>query len=340
MNKNQIVMASIGGVGILFSLVIAYLAFSAYSERSTLEEDLEIAKESIQRMNNAKIAPTETSVKAIDENRTKLTTWQESAMALATRGDAAPRVGLTDAALKAEMNNDAGEMEKLPGGVNGAIVAENFGFGFANIVRGDQMPDANPVKLAQVARQWADIKFFVKTLADCGVTELTGVTVVQNTAVSEQGYFAMPDPRRKGRKAPAKKVAEAKPEDAISEQAYTLAFLAKPAAFVRVLNAFATASRFVTVDQLNFGSSNDALARILGDAKEATTTAAPTRRGRGRRTTPEPAAETAEANVLKKGLVFDPQRAAPLTITMNVTTIDFGSQATTAAKTNEQEDEP
>ncbi len=334
MNKSKIILSAIGGAALVAVLVLGYLAFSAWSERTTLAEDLDIAKQNVQRMNAAKVPPVEASVKAIDGNRDKLTTWRGEALALASRGDAETKAGVTAAAFKQEMVDDARDLAKLPGTANGALVAEGFGFGFKDIITGGSMPDADAAKLARLQRQWSEIKLFVRTLADCGVSELTGVAAIGKPAAAPEPAAR---PSRAGRRAksPETKSAARAPDG----QAYELKFLAKPAAFVRVLNALGSSERFVTVDDFSFLRADDALASVLGGGKDKT--AAGARKGGRRRrgaAIETPGAENQEETA-KKGLVTDPATAAPLAVTLKLSTFDFGSRAAEAATPDSKEEE-
>ncbi len=342
MNKNQITMASIGGVALFFLLVVAYLSFSTYSDQSTRAEELEFAKESVQRLNKAKVPPTEAAEQAIQANREKVAVWHADAMALATRGDRATRQGMNGGLLRQEMRTSAAELDKLPGGVNGVLVAENFGYGFHEIVRGGSQPEGDAAKLAKTLRQWEDVEFFANTLSQCGVHEWTGVTVRASETISETTLFESMPQGGKGRRKGSKK-AVGKTEDAtpvLSEQTYELKFTAKPAAFLRVLNAFATSERFVIVDQFSFANNQEAMMKLIGEKADQAAVASARKGRRSRRSALQEAAETEAATELAQtGDVIDPATAAPLTVTLVVTTIDFGSENQNEQPNEGQEDE-
>ena len=115
---------------------------------------------------------------------------------------------------------------------------------------------------------------------------------------------------------------------------YVFTFAAKPAAFIRTLNALESCERFITVDDFSFVRPSDVIAESLGgDEKKASETQASGRRGRrGRRGGGEADSsplrtsgqETASPEG-KNGLVTDPLRDGPLTVTMTVTVHDFRS---------------
>ncbi len=344
MNKNQIVLSVIGGVSLVVTLVLGYLSYSAWSEQSMMREDLDASESSIQRMRTAKVPPTASSVKALDDNRERLMTWYNEAWALASRGDWVTKSGLTAAAFKREMVDDAHALVKLPGAVNGALVAEGFGFGFPSIITGGSMPDLG--KLAALQRQWAEVKLLVKTLADCGVAELTGVTIVDTPAESDLGKANDSAAKQNKKNRRNKKAAssslrgEAEAIHLPTHQSYELRFRAKPAAFVRVLNALAQIDRFITVDDFTLARDDDALGAVLGGGKDKPA-ATSSRRGRRRRgaaatETPE---DAKQEEAVKKGLVIDPATAAPLTVTLKLSTFDFGTASSNDRHCEERSDE-
>ena len=111
---------------------------------------------------------------------------------------------------------------------------------------------------------------------------------------------------------------------------YVFTFAAKPAAFIRTLNELEASERFITVDSFTFARPVDVIAAALGgdDKKSAEAQSAGRRGRRGRRGTEQPAsvAEGGDGTgVAKNGLVTDPLKDDPLTVTMTVTVHDFRS---------------
>ena len=114
---------------------------------------------------------------------------------------------------------------------------------------------------------------------------------------------------------------------------YIFTFAAKPAAFIRTLNELEAAERFITVDSFAFARPVDAIAAALGggDKKSAEVQSSGRRGRRGRRGAEADASslqasgqETASPEG-KNGLVTDPLKDDPLTVTMTVTVHDFRS---------------
>ena len=104
MNKNKIIMASIGGVGLLAALVVGYLAYDGMSEKAEKLDDLETKKSQVKSINSGKISPEQAAVEAIDANRKKLAEWRAGAFALASRGDIG--VNSVKFVAKDELNGD------------------------------------------------------------------------------------------------------------------------------------------------------------------------------------------------------------------------------------------
>jgi len=312
MNKNQIVMSATGGVALVASLVVGYFAYSAWQEQSEKSDDLESAKQNVERINKSKIAPEQASVEAFEANTSVLHTWTEESLALASAGDMAPEKGVTAASFKQRMVDDARELSKLPG-FGGPIVKEGFGFGFKDIITGGSMPETSSLDTLQ--RQWSEIKTVVGILSSAGATELTYVSVAEKKA-------AEPEQDARGRKQ-GRAAAEA-PKEMASAQSYEFRFLARPAAFVRALNAIAACDRFMTVDDFSLVRPEDALASVLGGGKDVKQESG----RRKRRNSVAAAAEAEEkAETAKKGLVTDPASAAPFVATIALTTYDFGSKS-------------
>ena len=317
MNKNKIILSSIGGVAVLVALVVGYLAYDKTSEKSEKLETLDSMKQPVQSINKGQIKPAQDSVDAIEANRKKLSAWRNEAFAQASRGDIGVDAGITPDALKQKMVGDARELADLPGGAAGKFVKADFDFGFKGIVAGSDMPAADKLELLQ--RQWADVKMFAETLQGCGAVELEEVVVDEAKAAEPEAPVKGP----KGRK--GKKVVEKKPM--ASAQGYTLKFLARPFAIVGILNAFTECERFVVMDDVSYVRATDALASAVG-GKEKPDAANARPGGRRRRRGGDAAQENAEEGAVnKKGLVVDPASDVPFTVTMKITVYDFGTKS-------------
>lgn len=322
MNKNKIVMCSIGGVTLVAALVLGWLIWSAFEEKTEKLDDLETAKANVKRINSSKISPEQASVDALEENRRILAMWKDEVFALVAQGDIAPKPEQA-AAFKATLTDEARAEASKPGGVAGKIVKDEFEFGFKDLITGGRIPEEAQVPVLQ--RQWSDIKLFTDTLSDCGAIELQEVVIVPPKA-AEPRQEAGPRRGPKGRR--GAKEEEKKPLAA--EQNYEIKFTARPLALVKIVNALATCKRFVTIDSMNFRRVEDTLAVALGE-KGAEGARGGGRGHGGRRPARMQMSEMAagqdgaEETARKKGLVIDPATDQPFAVTMKLTVYDFGT---------------
>lgn len=318
MNKNKIIMCSIGGVAAVAVLVLGYLSYAAWEERVEKEDELEAGKSSVERIKKSAIAPTKEALEAIEANTRSLAIWRGEAFSTASQGDMAVDAAMTPEAFKRIIGEEARDYAQKPGGAEGRIAKEGFEFGFKDLISGGSMPPKASLPILQ--RQWEDVKLFTETLSECGATELVEVTIAEKKV--EEPPSAKPKrPVRGGKKEEAKK-------PLADEQGYELKFKAKPVALVKVINAFAKAQRFITVDSMTCVREEDVLLSALGEKDKDAAQQRPSRRrrrGRGSDEAGEAEGEHGEANA-KKGLVIDPATEAPFVVTMKLTTFDFGSK--------------
>ena len=330
-SKNQIVLLSIGAVSLLASAALGFLAFNAYSAKSEATTTMESDSSAVRALLGAAISPDVESVAAVNKNRDALAGWTEAAISSASAGDRAAASDVNEAAFKQMLVDDARTLSALPGGVNGKIVKPDFSFGFPDFVTGDKLPEKE--KLPQLQRQWSDVRTIVEMLQACGIVELVRI----EPAVAKQPTAAEQQPKETRRRNRRKKAAEeAKP--AYTEEKYAVDFRAKPAALVKVVNAFATCERFIVVESLDFAREGDMIGKALGEGDKKA--AGEQQSGRSRRRRRQNAAEAefgaeaatqdaeAEAN---KGVVNDPAKEEPFLVHASVATYDFGTAAAKAA---------
>ena len=348
LSKNQIVMLSIGGVALVASLALGYLAFSAYSAKSEASENAERDSGAVRSLLGAAISPDAASVAAVNKNRDALAGWTEAAVSTASAGDRAIATDVNEAAFKQKLVDEARALSELPGGVEGKIVKPDFTFGFPDFVTGDKLPEKE--KLPQLQRQWAAIRTMVETLQACGIVELVRIepTLVKQPTVAEQ---QPKETKRKNRRKKADE--EAKP--AYTEERYAIDFRAKPASLVKVVNALATSQRFIVVESLDFTRESDMIGKALGegdkrgaDAEQQSSRPRRRRRGAEQAEFGADAAATDAAAEADKGVVNDPDKEEPFLAKAVVLTYDFGSAAQASggetagaedAKENKEEEE-
>ena len=336
MNKNKIIMSSIGGVAVVIALVLGYLTYAAWEEKEEAVDSLEGMKANVKRISSAKIAPSQPSVDAIEENRKTLAIWFGHAFEVAARGDRAYPT-LTVAEFRQLLSESVDEARKLPGGTNGKLVAEDFSFGFRDILDEGKLPKSEELPL--LLRQWGDIKLFAEILSAAGAVKLTDVEKEAKKAAPEPQRAPVAQTGRNPRQ-PQKPQADDKP--LADAQSYTIKFQARPLAFVKALNEFGRTERFVVIDSLAFKRDPDALDSVLGgkDKEEARPTGG--RRSRGGRRGAQQEQEQpqeGEEETRRKGLIVDPVTDTPFTVTMKITTYDFGTKTSEEASAGAAEGE-
>ena len=347
-SKNQIVMLSIGGVSLVVSAVLGYLAFDAYSAKSEAAESSESNAAAVRALLGAAISPDPASVAAVNKNRDALAGWTEAAVSTVAAGDRVIDADVNEAAFKQKLVDEARALSELPGGVGGKIVKPDFSFGFPDFVTGDKLPEKE--KLPQLQRQWADIRTLVETLQACGIVELVRIepTLVKQPTVAEQ----QPKETKKKKR---KKKADEEAKPAYTEERYAIDFRAKPAALVKVVNALATSQRFIVVESLDFTRESDMIGKALGegdkrgaDAEQQSSRPRRRRRGAEQAEFGADAAATDAAAEADKGVVNDPDKEEPFLAKAVVLTYDFGSAAQASggetagaedAKENKEEEE-
>lgn len=324
MKKLQIIFIGIGAVALVGAVVMGVLLFNAFEANGEKAEDLEGAKDVVQRLTGAKIPPAKASVDAIEANTAALEGWMAEATEVAARGDLAVEAGLTPAVFKERLVNEAREFSKLPGSIEGALVKEGFAFGFSEYITGGQLPAAE--KLGKLQRQWADVRLITETFAKSGVSAFLDLMITEKK--EDKKPVAVAKNRRGGKPAKGKK--EAAPERELLSETYTVKFLAAPEALVKVLNAFSLGERFVTVDAFTFARETDMVAQAVGTTAEKKDESAGgssrrRRTSRARRQAEEEAAAEEEGQK-KKGLAVDPVKESPFTVTMTLSMFDFGTK--------------
>ena len=336
MNKTKMILAGIGGAAGLAVLVLAFLVWQAFSAKTAaIEGDdeegidgLETVEARAQGLSRKPIYPCARSVDAISANQAAIDGWCKEGLKLAARGDRVfPKT--TSAQFKTDIVNDAKRLMALPGGVGGKLVKPDFAFGpFKDYIVEGKMP--SDAELAELQRKWDDVATITEMLATNGVAELVDV---QFKAAATAESADAKDKRGKGGKGDKRKSPQVAPAALVSPVAfsYVFTFAAKPAAVIRTLNELDASERFITVDSFTFARPADVIAAALGgDDKKAAEAQSSGRRGRrGRRGAAEQSAPVAEdgdgTGTGKNGIVTDPLKDDPLTVTMTVTVHDFRS---------------
>lgn len=330
MNTTKTKLAAVGGIAAVAVLAAGYFTWSAYSAKTAaLEGDdegndgLETVQAKAETLSRkSAIFPCRESVLAVQSNEAAVVAWKDEAMRLASRGDRVFKP-MTASELKSFLESDAKRLQALPGGVmlpgnpNTVMIRPTFDFGpFKDYIVDGKMPQDDAKKIAELRRQWDDLATIAEALSECGVVELTGVQLQKAKAEEEQ------QPKGK-RKKPAKVKAEKKVEPAAN--AYVFTFTARPAGFVKTLNALETCERFVVVDDFSFVREADAIAVALGGETAKAEEQQTARGRRGRRRGVVQAQEQEKKDGPQGNVITDPQIDAPMKVDMSVTVYDFRS---------------
>ena len=330
-SKNQIVMLSIGGVSLVVSAVLGYLAFDAYSAKSEAGESSGGTAAAVRSLLGAAISPDPASVAAVNKNRDALAGWTEAAVSTVAAGDRVIDADVNEAAFKQKLVDEARTLSNLPGGADGKIMKDVSALGFPDFVVGDKLPEKD--QLPRLQRLWGDVCTFVKTLSDCGVIE---VVRIEPGIAKQPQAAAEPKDAKKSKKRKKKGAEEEKP--AYTEEKYVVEFRTRPAALVKAVNALATCERFIVVEALDFSREGDTIGKALGEgdkrgagAEQQSSRPRRRRRGAAEAEFGADAAEQEGAANADKGIVNDPAKEDPFLVRASIATYDFGSAAKAAA---------
>jgi len=331
-SRNRTALLTIGAVAAAAVAAGGYMIFRAFSAKSEAVESLASALDGARRLCKAAVSPTQESIDAIDANRDRHVEWIDAARAIASEGDRAIEEGVNEAAFKQRLIDDARELARLPGAVDGAIVAPGFTFGFKDYIAGGVLPERDKIPLLQ--RQWGDIKDIVRLLSGCGVAEITSIEAKEEPKAAEKPKGAP------GKNAKKKAQAKSAPEESkISRCRYELQFKAKPKALAATFNALVSAKRFIVVDAFSFAREDDMVAAALAPDKAKPAAGSGGRKKRKPRSG-EAEDETADADstVAKKGLITNPRLEAPFAVRFSVSTYDFGTGGPGGVPATEREE--
>ena len=336
MNKTKMILAGTGGAIGLVVLVLAFLVWQAFSAKTAaIEGDdeegtdgLETVEARAQTLSRKPVYPCAASVSAIAENQKLIDEWRKEGLSLAARGDRVfPKT--TPAQFKTDLVADAKRLMDLPGAVQGKFTKPDFAFGpFKDYIAEGKMPAET--ELAELQRRWDDVVTVTELLVTNGISELTDV---QFAAAKKDEQEGVKDKRDRGGKRDKRKSPQVTSATLVAPVAYSyvFTFAARPAAFIRTINALESCERFVTVDSLAFARPSDVIAEAFGgDEKKAEAQASGRRGRRGRRgeAASSPLQTSGQETASPEGknrIVTDPLLDAPLAVTLTLTVHDFRS---------------
>jgi len=326
MSKNKLVMCVIGGVAGVLALAIGWLVYSESDAQEAKRAELQTQQSAISQ--NAWADPK--AAKAHKDNKKAIDDWADDAFKrVSEMARPNPHRGEAPAAFRLRMFKKQRELMKLPRGSETKIIKETFYFGdrFKDYIDPNTAANPGAADVPALQREWGDVVHFTEILLKSGATELTAVTVVQPPKPVEENK-----PRRGGR-GPSRSAEKVNPYPS-TEKNYEFTFLARPEALIKVLNAVASdKDRFMAIDSISFEQADDPLKKILGEGeKEKKDNAGGRRRGGRRSGGLLDSGKEEEEDVIRKGLVTNPETAAPFTVVMKVSTIVFAKADDAKAK--------
>ena len=337
MNKTKMILAGTGGAIGFVTLVLAFLVWQAFSAKTAaIEGDdeegtdgLETVEARAQTLSRKPVYPCAASLTAIADNQKLIDEWSKEGLALAARGDKVfPKT--TPAQFKTDLVAEAKRLMDLPGAVQGKLAKPDFAFGpFRNYIAEGKMPAEN--ELAELQRRWDDVATVTEILATNGITELADVQFAAAKKDEQETKNEGRGAKKTGQRTKDKGQGPMSDVRCPSSFSYVVTFAARPAAFIRTINALESCERFVTVDSFSFVRPADVIAEAFGgDEKKAEAQASGRRGRRGRRGVrrPAPVAESGDGTEKAAGknrIVTDPLLDAPMTVTLTLTVHDFRS---------------
>lgn len=314
-------LAAVGGVSavaVIAAGVFVWLQASAHTaalEGDEETEGLESVQAAADRLLRQSIRPCDESVRELTQSRDEVLAWKAETFRFAARGDRSI-ARQSDAAFKEFLIRDAKRLQALPEGTTNKTLEASFEFGpFKPYIAEGKMPEREALPTLQ--RNWDDLALIIETLSACGVSKVTAVNLEKTVA---------PPAAESGKNKKAKKPSK-KPVTPMFQPAsftYTLACQARPAALVKVLNAFQTSERFVVVDDFTLRRGKDTLAEALGGEKQDEPAASSRRSGRRRGARVEEVEEK-KSDEPTIAVVTDPQSDLPFEVTLKLTVHDFRS---------------
>jgi len=341
--REQLILYAGLGVSGVIAAVLGWMIFSAAGARSDAEEELEGAEMSLERFARAEVTPSEQAIADVKANGATVAAWRNAAVEFAARGDRTYAVE-SASVFKQRLRAETARLGAIApaGAVEGSrLAAPGFEFGFGEYL-GDSMPSESVIP--ELEAQLAIVTHIADVLAAAGVAS---VTEIERPAAAP----AKPVAETAGKKnaKPKKVKKEDVPERAETKRLFKVGFTARPAAFIRVLNAFAADEAFYTVTKLGFSAPGDVISdkiqKLMQEeieranlAKRAAAKTNPRRNRRNRRNAEaepeeekpaeEPVVETPQAD----RLVIDPEIDAPVEFSMMLQVDDFGYGPDNAAK--------
>ena len=290
-DKVKILGLGLLGLWVVLAAVLGYFAYDFSSLREESESELRSENEAFNGFINAPVFPSAASIESVKSNELTWGAWYDAAFALAGRGDKdIPEE--TPPVFKQRLQSTVRRLQSLPGEAEGKLSAPTFFFGFEKYLgEADALPRKDDIPM--LAQQLDFVEYFAETLAEAGVKEVK--SIVRRDPKAEDGECAR-------------------------HLDYAVTFATRPAALVKVINAFAASQRFVVVTDFSFRETGDTITPRLSTDKKKDAA-----QGRGRRGRRGAAAEEPQVDESKKAnrLVTDPAVNAEFEVSMTLKVYDF-----------------
>lgn len=257
LNKNQKVMAVIGGLAGVAVLACLFLGYQASSAQDEAQQKLDAAKSLFDQNNKASKAQKD----AIVRNSTEIAAWTEATLeSLRAYGDGVDAQTAADDSATFTKSVKSKVDRYLKSIHAGAVEETGLPKPFSDLTSGPEET------LALRKRQWCDIQRIVDTFVEAKAENLDTIEIVTAPAPVEE-----PKKSTRGRggskNAPVIK-------DHFARQSYVFRFTASPEALVKILNTLETGKPFQSVDELSIkvatgkDVASDALKEVLVKRKQ------------------------------------------------------------------------
>ena len=342
MTKQQKLCVGAGSAFGLCVLALGWFLYSAYAERKEImeggeetSEGLESAKGKYGDFFQKNPFPSTESVNLVKANEDAYAKWRAGAFEVVAKGDCLPAPSSLDSGtLKDMMRKQVTQMQKLSGtSKEGRICAGDFQFGFEPYLSAERKNEKSmpteKTELLSLYAQFVTITNIVDMFHANGVLEIRKIERLKAQNDESDGKD---NQRKKSGKGKGKgKGAEV--VEGPTCYAFELEYLARPSAFVNVLNAFASSLRFYVVGDLSFGHEGESLKERLNRAKGSSASGGMKQEGRRRgsriRTLDPQEEKQAEKD---DGFVTRPDKEQPILVKMKLSVYDFGKGGASSQK--------
>jgi len=322
MKRHQIILISCGVLMAVVCLGACWFLFTTMSAKTAAKEECNQAYEELQKIFHAKFFPSAENIARVKEDQKTLEAWLVTASNQVHQGDLRiePK---TPTGFKQVLQTTVRALSAHSGANQGGIVAAGFNFGFDKYLgQSDSLPIADHVD--RLTAQLVIIEKICKEFYASNILELKAVTREAFDDLSlqpKEEEQPKPASRRKSRRrdrddsasTPAPAATANMDSEYFSKQRFTFEFMARPAAFINVLNRLAAMDLFVIVAETEFRKTADPLAQRAAAKKAAES---------GKTADGKPAVDPASLTPVQR-IVTDPELEPPVSVKLDVDVYSF-----------------